>query len=395
MSERLLLSMPAPGESQLHWLHWDESSARAVDSGAWAVGEPLAELGERFAGLPCYVVVPGELVSWQRVVVPKGGKVGLAALPYQLEEHLCSDLESLHLACGSIRANEECHVLVADRRHMEEWQALLAASGLKVKAMLPDYAMLPANVVVVDEQRAIAHVDNAATAMQRQNLLSWWQLAGGDKRTVQLYCQQGLASQAELGEFGQVGETFDHRLAAIAARCQPWPINLLSGDYALRDEASSEGRWLRWPLLLLVTLLGLHWLQLGLQVADNRRQIEHYEQGMVAIYRDTFPGARVVNARSQMRSQLNALNAGGASESVFLPWLERIARASKGESALRIQQMNYDGKVLKLLVDADGYDAVDRWVAALATQGFTVSRGAFGQQDKGITGQLELREARP
>lgn len=393
MSERLLLAMPAPGESQLHWLHWDVSSARAIDSGTLAVDESLAALGERFAALPCYVVVPGEWVSWQRVVLPKGGKVGLAALPYQLEEQLCSDLESLHLACGRIRANEACDVLVVERRHMDEWQAMLASSGLQIKAMLPDYAMLPSNVVLLDEQRATVHLDNAATALQSENLHSWWQLVAGDGASAALYCQRDMAPQAVFSEFSAPPETFNQRLEVIAALCRPWPINLLSGDYAAREESHSELRRLRWPLLLLLTLLGLHWLQLGLEVVDNRRQIDRYEQGMVAIYRDTFPGARVVNARSQMRSQLNALQGTASSDSEFLSWLERIARASKGGAALRIQQLNYDGKAIKLLVDAEDYGAVDSWVAALAKQGFAVSRGAFGQQDSGISGQLELREA--
>jgi len=45
-----------------------------------------------------------------------------------------------------------------------------------------------------------------------------------------------------------------------------------------------------------------------------------------------------------------------------------------------------------VLIAADGYEQVDRWVAALLSQGFEVERGAFGQEQSGITGQLVLRE---
>ena len=75
-----------------------------------------------------------------------------------------------------------------------------------------------------------------------------------------------------------------------------------------------------------------------------------------------------------------------------MPWLDRIARASKGDSGIRLQQLNYEKNAVKVLIAADGYEQVDRWVAALLSQGFEVERGAFGQEQTGITGQLVLRE---
>ncbi|WP_154653816.1 type II secretion system protein GspL [Spongiibacter marinus] len=391
MSERLLLSMPAPSEPTVQWLQWDTEAEQMLDSGVVdAQASALATLAERFASLPCFVVVPGEWVSWQRVVLPKGGRVGLSALPFLLEEQLCSDLEQVHLACGVIRANESTDVLVVDRQYMDRWHGLLANSGLKIKTVVPDYAALPANVALIDDTRAVAHIGQQAIAIAKDNLSYWWQLAAGQDTSAQIYHLQGTELPAGLNEQGQ--QVFEHRLAMIAKLWQPWPVNLFSGAYALRDESAAQWKQFRWPVLLLLTVLFTHFIQLALDVRDNRRQIELYEQGMVDIYRDVFPGARVVNARSQMRSQLNALE-GVRSDSDFLPWLERIANASKGNVSLRIQQMTYANSAIKILVEADSYDGVDRWVAALASQGFEVERGAFGQMDKGISGQLELREA--
>ncbi|WP_374973550.1 type II secretion system protein GspL [Spongiibacter marinus] len=391
MSERLLLSMPAPNEPTVQWLQWDTEAEQVLDSGVVdAQASALAALAERFASLPCFVVVPGEWVSWQQVVLPKGGRVGLSALPFLLEEQLCSDLENVHLACGAIRANESTDVLVVDRQYMDLWHGLLANSGLKIKSVVPDYAALPANVALIDDTRAVAHIGQQAIAIAKDNLSYWWQLAAGQDTSAQIYHLQGTELPEGLNE--QDHQVFEHRLAMIAKLWQPWPINLFSGAYALRDESAAQWKQFRWPVILLLTVLFTHFIQLALDVRDNRRQIELYEQGMVDIYRDVFPGARVVNARSQMRSQLNALE-GVRSDSDFLPWLERIANASKGNVSLRIQQMTYANSAIKILVEADSYDGVDRWVAALASQGFEVERGAFGQLDKGISGQLELREA--
>lgn len=389
MSERLLLSMPADGEFSVHWLHWSDSTRQRLDAGSVEVGEPLAPLGERFAGVPCYVIVPGEWVSWQQVVLPKGGRVGLAALPFQLEEQLCSDLDSLHLACGDIVANQASDVLVVDRQRMDEWLALLNGSGLKVISLLPDYAVLPENVVLLDEHRATVHLNAAATTVGTDNLSAWWQVAGGDV-SPRCYSQQGAAVAVTLP--AESSHSFNHRLEQIAALFSPWSINLLSGDYRLKDESHALWQRLRWPLILAGLLLALHWLGLGLDIADSRRQIALYEQGIDDIYRDTFPGARIVNARSQMRSQLAALEGGDVAQSAFMPWLDRVARASRGDTGIRLQQLSYENSAMKVLVAADGYEQVDRWVAALLAQGFEVERGAFGQEQTGISGQLTLRE---
>ncbi|MGY8773686.1 type II secretion system protein GspL [Spongiibacter tropicus] len=389
MSERLLLSMPADGDLRIHWLHWSDSTQQRLDTGSIEAGGSLDDLGERFAGVPCYVIAPGEWVSWQQVVLPKGGRVGLAALPFQLEEQLCSDLDSLHLVCGNIVANQPSDVLVVDRQRMDEWFALLKDSGLKVKSLLPDYAVLPENVVLLDERRATVRLPAAAASLSTDNLSAWWQVAGGDV-SPRCYSEQGAAIAVSLP--AESTQTYEQRLEQIARLFSPWPMNLLSGDYRLKEESNVLWQRLRWPVVLAGLLLALHWLSLGLEIADSRRQIALYEQGIDDIYRDTFPGARIVNARSQMRSQLAALEGGNVEQSAFMPWLDRIARASKGDSGIRLQQLNYEKNAVKVLIAADGYEQVDRWVAALLSQGFEVERGAFGQEQTGITGQLVLRE---
>ena len=69
----------------------------------------------RMSGQACYVLISGEVVSAHRVVLPKGGRVGLSALPFQLEDKLCSDLDSVHIATGTIKANQAADVLILSR----------------------------------------------------------------------------------------------------------------------------------------------------------------------------------------------------------------------------------------------------------------------------------------
>jgi general secretion pathway protein L len=118
------------------------------------------------------------------------------------------------------------------------------------------------------------------------------------------------------------------------------------------------------------------------------------DKGMVEMYQQVVPGARVVNARSQMRSQLNALENAG-SNGAMMPWLDKVAVASRGRSNISLSQLNYenDPPVMKLLVKATSYEVVDQWLAALKAQGLDVNRGAFGQEGGGIAGQVSIRGA--
>ena len=389
MSDRLFVELSAQPDGPVSWLLWSTVSQRVAEHGELAGAAELDQLAEQWSNLPCYAIVPGELVSWHQVSLPKGGRVGQTALPYQMEEKLCSDLGSVHIAHGVLQASDSNDVLIVDRSYMDHWHGALKASGLKVVALLPDYAVLPENVAVLDGERAAAHLSGAAVAMSQANFDVWWQLTAANADSVRWYCSEHSAELPQAAANGP--QYFKHRLHILAECFTPWQISLLCGEYQIKSEGSGEGRRFKWPLILLAGVLLLHWLDLGISILHDRAQAKAYDMAIADIYRDTFPGARVVNARSQMRSQLNALQ-GGGEDSRFMPWLDRLANASKGAEGIKILQLQFEPREMKLSVAAPSYDAIDQWVAKLAGAGFEVNRGAFGQLDSGISGQIELRE---
>jgi type II secretory pathway component PulL len=78
-----------------------------------------------------------------------------------------------------------------------------------------------------------------------------------------------------------------------------------------------------------------------------------------------------------------------------MPWLDKVAAATRGRSDISLSQLNYenDPPVMKLLVKASSYAQIDQWLAALKAQGLDVDRGAFGQEGNGIAGQVSIRGA--
>lgn len=394
MSDLLLLELPLVADQPVQWLYWRGEAVAAQGSLA---AEALAELALQYADVPCYALVSGQAVSHHRIVLPKGGRIGLAALPFQLEDRISSDLDSVHYAHGEIRPHRPVDVLVIDRELISGYRRCLLDAGLKVQALLPDYAMLPVNTLVVDHQRVTMNLPAVAAGLDSENVSSWWQLAAADaaELDVRLYTAGEHADEVTLPL--PATAHYHHRLEALARCCQPWPLNLLSGGYQLGRERASPLGALRWPAALLVVALLLHWLSLGLATADNHRQVAALDQAMDTLYQDTFPGSRVVNARSQMRSQLNALEGAGEQQSLLLPWLEKLARASQSRAAPTLTQLNFesDPQLMKLAVKADGFETVDAWVAALSAQGLNVSRGGFAQQDGGVSGQISVRREAP
>ena len=401
MSALLLLDLPLDLEAPVPWLHWDNEQHRLIAEGVLANSGELISLADSYATVPCYALLPGAAVSAHRVILPKGGRVGMTALPYQLEDKLCADLDNVHIAVGVLQARQPADVLIADRGVVQACLDVLRQSGLRIKALLPDYAVLPPNTVVIDSEQVAANIHAQPVSMRSENFAVWQQIIGPassptfsaetDVAAVQVYCI-GDCDEGLLGGGEYVVTQSQNRLQAFAMGFQAWPLSLLSGPYLLRDESGEAIGRLRWPVILLVALLGFHWLGLGLQTYRDNREADALDEAMVTIYQQTFPGSRVVNARSQMRSQLNALDKAGG-KGLMMPWLEKIAATSKVKPGISLAQLNYenDPAVMKLILNAASYEVIDQWLATLKAQGLDVERGAFGQQDSGITGQISIR----
>jgi general secretion pathway protein L len=392
----LLIDLPLAPEAPVAWLHWDNDRSSVIAEGVLANASELASLADRAERAPCYVLIPGEAVSAHRVVLPKGGRVGLSALPFQLEDKLCGDLDSVHIASGTIKANQAADVLVIGRDLAAYCLDVLRNSGLRVKSLLPDYAALPENTVVVTEHQVAANFHGHSAGINTPNFSVWQQLAtAGEQADHSVQWYFSVDYRGELTDHAPANAIHcEGRLHAFARNFAPLPLSLLSGNYVLKDEGGEALGRLRWPLILFACLLLVHWLGLAVQTRTMTREITALDKGMVEIYQQVFPGARVVNARSQMRSQLNALeNAGG--NGAMMPWLDKVAAASRGRRNISLSQLNYenDPPVMKLLVKATSYEVVDQWLAALKAQGLDVNRGAFGQEGSGIAGQVSIRGA--
>ena len=389
MSELLLLNLRAEeSASEIcgDWLLWDSAQRHAVARGELRDGVVQEELKAHSRVNPCIVLVPGEQVLQLSVTLPVGGASAEAALPYQVEEKLSCELESVHLAHEKIRAGQPCKVWVVDRDTMAGWHGWLQSSGLRVKALLPDYSVFAPPLVFRDQNRSVAQMGDCAASMEHA-LFDCWRLQSTVDNSQPLYlCTENAPDAAPDTQQQAVASQLD-----ASARHFAMPANNLCQDaYLLHDVVQDTVAMLRWPALAAVLVLVLHWTLLATSAVNYAQRAEQLDQAAEGLYRETFPDARkVVNARSQMKSQLNALES-QRGDTGLLTLLAPVTAAFKGQSNITATQLVFQNQTgsLRLAVDATNYGAIDAFSSQLQSRQLQVSRGTFRQNGELISGQL-------
>lgn len=371
MSAVLLLALRA--EDAGEWLLWEEG--RVLEHGQ--LPADLEQLKHLSRQTPVTVLVPGEEVVQFSVTLPVAGAAAVSALPYQIEDRLSCELEAVHFAHERIRANTPCRVWVVERDRMSRWHQFLQQSGMRIRRVMPDYALLRRGVIVKAADRVSAKLPAAAASLETALAEDWLALQSLDEASLTRVTVDG--SEGML-------------LQALVQHSENDEVNLCQGRFALHDPVKDALAMVRWPAIAAGLILVLHWTWLALSALQIGAQADQYDQAAEELYRKTFPDARrVVNARSQMKSQLNALE-GQQGEGGLLPLLAPVATAFSGQSDIQVSQLLYQaaGTSLRLTVDAANYGAIDSFSNALQGQGLSVSRGTFRQNGERVAGQLSL-----
>jgi len=385
MDEVLLISLGHRPEAPVQWLLWNQQRGSASDSGCLDDAGQLSLLAERAVAHPCYVLVPQEQVLASAVQLPNGSRAALEAIPFQLEEQLCQDPELLHVAVGKPSADHRYPVSVVAKAQLAQWRDLLIAAALPVKGLFADAQALapgdaPLLAVPQGERWLVKGVDCPGLALQQSELESWQPLLERQAPLQRLELQsadsplQGLAQQLSL------------ELA----------INLLQGEFKLRDPVRDLLQHWRLPALLGLVLLGLSLLSLGL---ENYRlgQLKAGLDGQVeALYREAFPAAqRIVNPRLQMERQLALLQQGQAG-APLLRALDKSVGAFQQNGTVKLTGLRYDGVsgALVLELEAPQYPELQQFNTVLTQQGLASQLGQFNSGQQGTRGQITIQGVR-
>src|ERR1700687_681995 len=280
MAEWLILQLSRGPEERCGWMLADE---HGQPLGAPRVGT-LAQAAGEAAGRRIAAVVPSSDVLMTEVELPqKSGVRAQQIAPYALEEQLAADIETLHFAVGARdHRTGRTAVAVVTRALMDQWLSALKAEGLAPEVLCGQAVLLPEN-----PGHTVVMLDGDTLSVRRAGQTPLALPAGDVAAALEASLRPGLIDDhLIIYATPEDGHRHSSEAEALRGRCAslkvqllnagPLPllapqlvtgrfVNLLAGDFGVRN--SFGGDWRRWRLaaVLAVTLFAVHIAGLSLE----------------------------------------------------------------------------------------------------------------------------------
>lgn len=390
MADWLLLRLPRTPQEQATWLVAD---ARGAPVGP-PQGGPLSLAAPRAAGRHVIVLVPGTEVLLAQPELPpaKGGAKLHQLVPYALEEQLAEDIEDLHFAIGHRHGDSaRLPVAVVARKLMDEWTALLKASGIEAEAMYADSELLPQNpgqaVALLEEDAVVVRPPSGAVVTLPADAL------GEALETALSGIEPGAPGGRGLILYTGAAEWHRHAATVEAARArfegiqiqlltggplalfaQQLPTasatNLLQGHYApATPHRVGWGAW-RVAALLLAGFVALHIAGKAAELTVLDHADHRLDTSIEQVFHTAMPGQPdTYEARRQMEQRLAAVRASQASGG-FLLALQALVQAHHAAPEAVLQALTFRDGALELKASAPNVESLDRLSRTLRRQGW-------------------------
>ncbi|MGI2049069.1 type II secretion system protein GspL [Shewanella oncorhynchi] len=393
MSERLFIRLGRTAEQACSWLVWSEQEQEIIASGELANAQGLSTLTERAGNRPVDVLVPAAAMTLTSVHLPeKGQRQALKALPFMLEEALADDVDAMHFTVGP-RDGDALSVVAVAHEQMQTWLSCLTEAGLKVKRIVPDCLALP----LQECQWAAMNFGNelllrTGLASGQSLPLPWLPIA-----LEQLRPAQGEVSVASYTEMQLEGvelkpQSLELPMLVLARGILHAPVNLLSGVYTPKREYSKQLMMWKSAAIVIAIACVLALVNKGLTIHQVNGQIADLKAQSESIYQQVIPGnSRIVNLRSQMESQLRALQ-GQGSGAEFFAMLDGLQDAFKQVPELKPNSLRFESarNEIRMQVSAKNYAQIEKFKEIVGRR-FQLDGGTMNSGEEQVTSTLTLR----
>jgi general secretion pathway protein L len=386
-------------------IHWTTRTSAQVDHGRAA---DLAELptGPRWNTLLVWTPPADTLVTRIRLPTRNARKIA-QALPYALEDQLLGDPAQLHFAYQR-EHDDMLAVAVTARERVQQWLQALQAARLQPSRLCPATLSLPLDV----DDWALAFVDDwiwirsgpytgfacpAATDTVPPLLTATLQEASGSANmpariTVfnapPAFAAENWAAALQLEVTLARESLWDARISTIP------PLNLLQGEFA-----PTRGLRNRLRPLLPAAVIAAVWLTGTLSLSfwewwQLERQHRAHQTAMTALFRQTFPDAKVVlDPALQMERSLETLRAqtGSAGHGDFLPLLASVAPTLRANADSTLRTLKYADSKVTLELRLPDFEALENIKNAVnATRRIRAEVIAANTQGSSVEGRLRI-----
>ncbi|MGE6434675.1 type II secretion system protein GspL [Shewanella baltica] len=393
MSERLFIRLGRTAEQACSWLVWSEQEQEIIASGELANAQGLSTLTERAGNRPVDVLVPAAAMTLTSVHLPeKGQRQALKALPFMLEEALAEDVDAMHFTVGP-RDGDALSVVAVAHEQMQTWLSCLTEAGLKVKRIVPDCLALP----LQECQWAAMNFGNelllrTGLATGQSLPLPWLPIM-----LEQLRPAQGEVSVASYTDMQLEGvelkpQSLELPMLVLARGILHAPVNLLGGVYTPKREYSKQLMMWKSAAIVIAIACVLALVNKGLTIHQVNGQIADLKAQSESIYQQMVPGnSRIVNLRSQMESQLRALQGQGSGAEFFV-MLDGLQDAFKQVPELKPNSLRFESarNEIRMQVSAKNYAQIEKFKEIVGRR-FQLDGGTMNSGEDQVTSTLTLR----
>jgi general secretion pathway protein L len=398
-SPKLLLKGRMGGESW-SWLALD-GTGRSQGGGH---GD-LVEAARAGTGRQCIWLVESEDVRlFERQLAARGRKQLEKAVPYALEDELAEEIDDLHFAF--IADGEQITAAVAGKQLLRDALGALAEQGLYPAKAVPDVLALPLAPgswsLAVESERALLRTGVGSGLACEPDLIGVLLSASlaNTPEEARPSALQVWSCGSEVDLRDLQGLAVEHKpcesvLALLSQGLgEGVPIDLLQGELSLRGRsAKALRRW--WPAAAaLVVWAAVAMVDRAIEVHRLKVERDLLTQEIQQVFRDTFPGSRLVDAPQQMRQSLALLKGEQGKDLGFLAMLADAVDALEAEPSLKLTGMEFRNQVLELSLEADDVQQLDAVRKALETETVRAEIQAVNVEAGRAAGRIRVREAR-
>ncbi len=358
----------------------------------------LADAAKAASGYRVILALGASVVTLTRATVP-GGRRGLAALPWALEEELADDVEDLHFALAPAENDDGVPVAVVAKAVLRRVIDAVQAHGMVLREVVPDVQLLPLGE---SDEWEVWFDQHAALIRQSRHRGLWCQRGLLDTLLPKMMAEAGESAPMQITWYSDsslhVPEikllsdrvATEAAVAAFARGLASPRINLLQGEFGPQQQLGKALTPWRVPAILAAVLVVCLAVASVFELNQLKATDSAQRAQMVALYQRAFPSARTVQEPvGQMRSRLSALKAG--SEVGVFDLLAVLGEALNAAPGAALNSVNYRQGRADVELIVTSLQELDRLKSLIEQSGAVQATvQSANQQQGGVRGRLRL-----
>jgi len=353
---------------------WATSDERGALTSEVQAGT-LSQAASQVEGQRAVLVLPGNDVLLAEAVIPGGSTArALQAIPFQLEDQLADDIDSLHFAIGDKGKTDNYPVAVVGRDMMDTVREQCAQAQLRPSEIVPETLALPKFESEDIGQTTWTALVDSDSAVVRLNGYKGFAIDTSMASIMLDGAQQDLPEEISAAivmykadEFAQIPasqnldietRSCDSRLSLYASGLANAPrINLLQGDYSPNTQFDKNWKPWRWTAALAamlgLVLLGGKWIEFR----HLKNEIAQIDARTEQVFKEALPNDRMVRPLAQLQTEIK--NRSGGSVGGFSDNLSQIAASFATQPQTEIRGISFRDGWFDLDLTTDAIPTLD------------------------------------